>query len=265
MLNRDALREEQKRGSIYVDNGVDQLDTNFINLTMGDTIKVYDTPSLDVTKPSPTIEIPIPEDGLILKPNELYIGRTFEFTKTYGFVPILTGTEELAALGMEIHITAGFGDNGFEGTWTLEIVCANPTRVYPNMSIGQMYYNPLIGAGNNIYRGKYFRQVAPTASRLSNEYDEHQKPVSFVAENDQSVSSTNKSFIYDTVKTDVPLILNSPICYGSLLQDENNLCYKQVFDQDTLVNNVQKVSSWDRNFDLLSENRGRTRCRNVNE
>ena len=33
------------------------------------------------------------EDGFILKPNELYIGRTREYTKTYGFVPLLAESE----------------------------------------------------------------------------------------------------------------------------------------------------------------------------
>lgn len=72
---------------------------------------------------------------------------------------------------MEIHVTAGFGDNGFEGTWTLEIVCTNPTKVYPGMPIGRVYYYPLIGDADIEYRGKYFGQVEPTASRLSQEYE----------------------------------------------------------------------------------------------
>lgn len=170
MLSKDGIAKELKRGSIFVDNSLENLDNGFINVTLGSALLVYDTPSLDVTVSSPTREIIIPKEGLVLKPNELYLGRTNEFTKTYGFVPLLSGTEELAAIGMEIHVTAGFGDNGFEGTWTLEIVCTNPTRVYPNMPIGKIQYYPLIGDSAIEYRGKYFRQVEPTASRLSEEY-----------------------------------------------------------------------------------------------
>ena len=175
MLNSKGLKQELQRKSIYVDNGINNIEENYINVTLGDMVKVYDSPFLDVTAPTKTKEIKIPDEGLILKPNELYIGRTEEFTKTYGFVPLLVGTEQLAAIGMEIHITAGFGDNGFEGTWTLEIVCSNPTRVYKGMPIGRIYYYPLIGDANIEYRGKYFRQVDPTASRLSQEYQEKQK------------------------------------------------------------------------------------------
>ena len=175
MLSNDAIRDEIVRKSISVDNSFDNIEENFINVTLGNSIKVYDAPFLDVTEDTPTKEIIIPEDGLILKPNELYIGRTAEFTKTYGFVPVLTGKEELAAVGMEIHVTAGFGDNGFEGTWTLEIVCANPTIVYPGMPIGQIYYYPLIGNASIEYRGKYFRQIDPTSSRLYREYENTEK------------------------------------------------------------------------------------------
>lgn len=170
MLNNTGIETELKRGSIYVDGAENNISNNAVVVTLGDTLKVYDVPALDVTKPAPYEEFTIPESGLILKPGELYIGRTNEFTKTYGFVPILEGTEELAALGMDVHVTAGFGDNGFEGTWTLEIKCSLPTIVYPGMVVGYISYNPLIGEGGTLYRGKYFRQVDPTTSRLSDEY-----------------------------------------------------------------------------------------------
>lgn len=170
MLNRDALMEEIKRGSIHVDNGKKNLGENYIEVTLGDKLKVYDTPSLSVKEPAPARDISIPETGLILKPNELYIGRTQEYTETYGFVPLLAGATELAAVGMEIHVTAGFGDNGFSGTWTLEIVCANPTIVYPGMPIGKLYYAPLIGDASIKYCGKYLGQIEPTVSRMDQEY-----------------------------------------------------------------------------------------------
>ncbi len=170
MLSEEGINKELKRGSIVVDDSSKNLGDSFINVTLGNKLKVYSDPALNVSKSSVAREIIIPEEGLILKPNELYLGRTNELTKTYGFVPLLSGTEELAACGMEIHITAGFGDNGFEGTWTLEIVCANPTIVYPGMRIGKIQYFPLIGDPSIEYRGKYFKQIEPTESRLSEEY-----------------------------------------------------------------------------------------------
>ena len=170
MLNSEGLKREIREKNIYVDNVEDKIGENFIYVTLGDTLKVYDTPVLDVKEPSATKQIKIPEEGLVLEPNKLYLGRTNEYTKTYGYVPLLSGLPELASIGMEIHITAGFGDNGFEGTWTLEIICANPTRVYPNIPIGKIYYYPLVGDSSIEYRGKYFGQVEPTESRIAAEY-----------------------------------------------------------------------------------------------
>lgn len=169
MLNREGIQKEIDK-NIYVDNGADNIGQNYIMVSLGDSLKVYDTPMLDVKSQNDFKTIAIPEEGLLLEPNKLYLGRTNEYTKTYGFVPLLSGLNELATLGIEIHITAGFGDNGFEGTWTLEIICANPTILYPNMPIGRIYYYPLIGDPSIEYQGKYLGQVEPTESRLSTEY-----------------------------------------------------------------------------------------------
>lgn len=176
MLGKEGIKKELNRG-IYVDDAKNKLGENYILVTLGDSLKVYDESIsiLDVKKENKTKTLHIPEEGLMIEANRLYLGRTNEYTKTKGYVPLLAGLDELAALGIEIHITAGFGDNGFEGTWTLEIVCANPTIVYPGMPIGQIYYYPLIGNASIEYRGKYFRQIDPTSSRLYREYENTEK------------------------------------------------------------------------------------------
>lgn len=169
MLNKNAIQQELNH-SIYVQDCKENIGINYIPVTLGDTLKIYDTPTLDVKASNVFRTIPIPETGLLLEPNKLYLGRTNEYTKTYGLVPLLSGLPELAMLGIEIHITAGFGDNGFEGTWTLEIICANPTILYPNMTIGRLYYYSLIGDASIAYQGKYLGQIEPTESRIETEY-----------------------------------------------------------------------------------------------
>ena len=169
MLNKNGIKEGLSQG-IYVDSSQDKIGENYITVTLSNMLKTYETPLLETTSPNPSQTILIPETGFILEPNKLYLGSTNEDTKTDGYVPVLSGLLELATLGMEIHITAGFGDNGFEGTWTLEIICSNPTVIYPNMEIGRVYYYPLIGDDKIKYRGKYFGQIDPTESRLAKEY-----------------------------------------------------------------------------------------------
>lgn len=81
----------------------------------------------------------------MLTPGKLYLGRTNEWTETYGLVPKLEGRSSIGRLGLFIHVTAGYGDVGFKGFWTLEIVAVEPVRIYPNMEIGQLSYLPCAG------------------------------------------------------------------------------------------------------------------------
>ncbi|MFR1945037.1 MAG: dCTP deaminase domain-containing protein [Faecalimonas umbilicata] len=46
---------------------------------------------------------------------------------------MLEGRSSTGRLGLFIHVTAGFGDVGFAGYWTLEIFCVQPIRIYPNV------------------------------------------------------------------------------------------------------------------------------------
>ena len=56
----------------------DQLNPNSYNLTLHDELLVYEEIVLDMKRPSRFRRITIPEDGLILQPNQLYLGRTIE-------------------------------------------------------------------------------------------------------------------------------------------------------------------------------------------
>lgn len=169
MLSSKLLEKEFNK-SIYVDNGIENIHKNYITVTLGNELKVYKNKILDVKQKNETKSIIIPEEGYELEPNKLYLGRTNEYTKTEGYVPILSGLPALALQGVEIHVTAGFGDNGFEGTWTLEIVCTQKTILYPNMIIGRIYYVPLIGDPSIKYKGKYLGQIEPTESRIERDY-----------------------------------------------------------------------------------------------
>lgn len=51
----------------------------------------------------------------------------------------------IARLGISVHLTAGFGDVGFHGHWTLEITAQKPVRIYADMPICQIYYTLTLG------------------------------------------------------------------------------------------------------------------------
>ena len=132
-----------------------KINPNSYNLTLGNELLVYEHKELDMKIPNPTKRVEIPEEGLLLEPNKLYLGRTNEFTKTEKFVPMLEGRSSTGRLGLFIHVTAGFGDIGFAGYWTLEIFCVQPIRIYPNTQICQIYYHDIHGEYDLYSSGKY--------------------------------------------------------------------------------------------------------------
>lgn len=125
--------------------------------------------ALDPKKDNETIDIEIPEDGYVLIPGILYLGETMEYTETYGFVPNIDGRSTTGRLGIEVHRTAGFGDNGFKGKWTLEITVTHPVIVYPGMEIGQLYYETINGDCSMMYDGKYQNQQGVEAAKVDRE------------------------------------------------------------------------------------------------
>ena len=90
----------------------------------------------------------------VLQPGVLYLGVTEEYTETHHAVPFLEGKSSIGRLGIDIHATAGKGDVGFCNSWTLEISCVQPVRVYAGMPIGQLIYFAVEGDISNYYNKK---------------------------------------------------------------------------------------------------------------
>ncbi len=112
-----------------------------------------------------TIDIKIPENGLILSPNIGYLGSTVEYTESHNLFPYIDGKSSTGRNFILNHHTAGRGDDGFCGTWTLEIKVLYPTVVYPYMRIGQIYYEQFIGERKPYNTNKtshYNGQTGPT-------------------------------------------------------------------------------------------------------
>ncbi|MCM1988649.1 dCTP deaminase [Oceanirhabdus seepicola] len=133
----------------------EQLNPNSYNLKLHNKLLVYEENVLDMKKDNKVKEITIPSEGLLLEPNKLYLGRTVEYTETDRLVPMLEGRSSIGRLGLFVHVTAGFGDVGFKGYWTLEIFCVQPIRIYPNVEICQVYYHNIEGEYDKYISGKY--------------------------------------------------------------------------------------------------------------
>ena len=132
-----------------------QLNPNSYNLRLHNELLVYEEPVLDMKKENKTRKLIIPPEGLMLETGRLYLGRTMEYTQTDRYVPMLEGRSSVGRLGLFIHVTAGFGDVGFSGYWTLEIFCVQAIRVYPGVEICQIYYHAIEGEYDRYLSGKY--------------------------------------------------------------------------------------------------------------
>lgn len=156
ILSGLAIQEQIRKGTILIDPFVEsQLNPNSYNLRLNNRLLVYREEPLDIKKPNAYDLITIPPEGMILSPGRLYLGRTLEYTRTDSFVPMLEGRSSMGRLGLCVHITAGFGDVGFAGYWTLEIHAVEPIRIYPGIEICQIYYHTLEGNYTPYRSGKY--------------------------------------------------------------------------------------------------------------
>ena len=173
ILSGLKIAEEVKAGRIHIsDFDEKRLNPNSYNLRLADELLVYKTEYrgtniygeciafnkgrvLDMKKENPYQTLTIQEDGLILEPNRLYLAHTMERTRTDCYVPMLEGRSSVGRLGIFIHATAGFGDVGFDGYWTLELSCVQPVRIYPGVEICQIYYHTIDGDYEPYRSGKY--------------------------------------------------------------------------------------------------------------
>ena len=200
ILTGKQIQDENGKGLLISDFSPDRLNPNSYNLRLADEIAFYksypvegrfkwdrkqneevelplcDQPILDMAKENPIKTIKISSGGYILRPGILYLARTMEYTETHKFVPMLEGRSSVGRLGISIHSTAGFGDIGFCGYWTLEISCVQPVRIYPGVEICQIYYHTIDNSPWNLHglktyeNGKYQNNDGIQASMMWKEF-----------------------------------------------------------------------------------------------
>jgi len=130
------------------------LGTNSYDVHLAGHLAVYEDDELDAKKHNKIRHFEIGPEGFVIQPGELYLGVTMEYTETHHAVPFLEGKSSVGRLGIDIHATAGKGDVGYCNTWTLEISCVKPVRIYAGMPVGQLIYFQVAGAIENMYNKK---------------------------------------------------------------------------------------------------------------
>ena len=169
MLTAAAIMSAVENEEIMIsDFSTERLNPHSYNLRLSPKLLRYTSHNLDLFKENPVEEVEISKEGYLLRPDEFYLGSTIESTYTPKHIPCIDGRSSIARLGIFVHVTAGFGDIGFNGRWTLEIVVAKPIVIYPEIEIAQIYFeNPEgIILPEYTYHGKYQNAEDVMASKM---------------------------------------------------------------------------------------------------
>ena len=175
ILGHKDIIEAYNKGDIVISPyDESNVGPNSYDVTLNNKLRVYRYSPIDMKSNNPTDVITIPESGLILEPNILYLGATNETATSNKYVPMFEGRSSIGRLGISTHVTAGFGDVGFgyvDGvcqypTWTLEISVVEKVKIYPNVRIGQVFFLKLLSEPDKFYTGKYSCQKEAQPSML---------------------------------------------------------------------------------------------------
>ncbi|MBD0297988.1 MAG: dCTP deaminase [Flavisolibacter sp.] len=146
ILSDKRILEEMEKGTIKIQPYRREcLGSNSYDVHLGNVLATYKNHILDAKQHNEIESFEIPKEGFILYPHIFYLGVTQEYTETHAHVPFLEGKSSTGRLGIDIHATAGKGDVGFCGNWTLEISVKQPVRIYAGMPVGQLIYFPVEG------------------------------------------------------------------------------------------------------------------------
>lgn len=154
LSDQEILKAIERKDIVIEPFDLACLGTNSYDVHLGGYLATYRERVLDARQHNPIDLFEIPDEGFVLQAGILYLGVTLEYTETHHTVPFLEGKSSVGRLGIDIHATAGKGDVGFCNTWTLEISCTHPVRIYKGMPIGQLIYFQVHGDINTYYNKK---------------------------------------------------------------------------------------------------------------
>jgi dCTP deaminase len=166
ILTGSEIKKEVIKKNIFIDPfNEENINPNSYNYSLGTSyIEVPENEIIDSKKPKNYKSLTIPEKGLILKPNTLYLANTFERIGSKKHVTSLIGKSSMGRLGLFLQIAADLGHQNEIHQWTLELRCCKPLIIYPKMVIGQVTFWETKGEPFS-YKGFYTNFNEPTSSK----------------------------------------------------------------------------------------------------
>jgi dCTP deaminase len=167
ILTGTQITREVKRGAITISHFDEAfVEPNSYGFHLGNVLCVYRNPEVDAYGAKNVDEIPISESGYTLEPNQFYLGYTLERMGGESYASELYARFSTSACGIFLQTSAPLGHTGAIINWTLEIVVAQPVRVYPGMLIGKICFWKNYGQILP-YDGRYLKSTKAVPSLLS--------------------------------------------------------------------------------------------------
>lgn len=164
VLSGKAIQSAVESGDILISPfNSKHLNPASYDLTLGEEITVYQNVCpygaladdyLDPQIKNPTDTFRMGPEGYILQPGIGYLMHTQEVVGTDKYVPAIDGKSSIGRLFVLVHVTAGLGDPGFRGQYTLEVLTTYPIKLYPGMRICQVRFFTVVGE-IDLYKGHY--------------------------------------------------------------------------------------------------------------
>lgn len=126
----------------------------------------------DSRKPREIDKFKISDKGWVLYPGIGYLLHTKERVTTNHFVPVLDGKSSIGRAFILVHYTAGYGDPGFDGQYTLEVSAQIPIRIYAGMRFCQMRFHTLVGEPLLYHEKGHYKGDSAKGAVASHIYDQ---------------------------------------------------------------------------------------------
>lgn len=174
ILTGEEIEKSVESGDIVIEPfDKNQIGPNSYDFRLGDKCLVHKNTELDSAKDNEVIEIAIPDDGLLLDSNKVYLINTFETMGSNTYVPVIRGRSSIGRLGIFIDITADLIDLGSINKWTLQLHSVMPVKIYKRMLIGQVTF--WVTKGDKVlYNGKYKNHESPVKSFSHKDFNNNQ-------------------------------------------------------------------------------------------
>jgi dCTP deaminase len=144
LAKKHLIKAIRQKKIIAIEVDPKNIGSNSIDVTLGPELyEVLPNSNgvIDMLLPSKTRKVELCDGKWIIYPNRLYLGTTAEIIGSNRFVPVMHGRSTPARSGFSPIVSAGYGDIGFIGQWTLEITTqAHPMVIRPGDRIAQIEF-----------------------------------------------------------------------------------------------------------------------------